>query len=414
MKNYLIGILLLSNFFPIKAQTITTVAGGNGSGSAADQFDSPVSIYVDDSDNIYVADVFNNRIQKFPPNSTSATNGITVAGGNGSGSEPNQFNYPTGIFLDKQGYLFVADYNNYRIQKFPPGSDSTTNGITVAGGNGGGADSNQLSFPFAVFVDAAGYLFVADQNNQRIQKFPPGSTSATNGVTVAGGNGFGNDSNQLAYPTAVFVDGYGDLFVADNENGRIQEFPSGSDSTTDGVTVAGEMDTGSAANQLSFPSGLFVDGRGNIYVSDELNNRIQKFPPNSVSGTNAVTVAGGNGIGVGEDQLYYPAGIYLNAYGDIYIVDEYNQRIQKWSPTTGLAEVIKNSEIKLYPNPTTGTFTLETANSIHQPFTIYDMLGNKVWQDIITADKQVVELKGLAAGMYTLSVKDSVMKLMVE
>ena len=89
---------------------------------------------VDKSFNIYVADEVNNRIQKFPQGSSKATNGVTIAGGNGIGSHADQLSSPMGIFVDNGGNIYVVDAGNNRIQKFQAGSDSTTNGVTVAGG----------------------------------------------------------------------------------------------------------------------------------------------------------------------------------------------------------------------------------------------------------------------------------------
>src|SRR2546421_6970263 len=95
-------------------------------------------------------------------------NGITVAGGNGYGSAANQFSFPHGVFVDASGNIFVADLYNHRIQKWAPGA---TQGITVAGGNGYGSAANQLYFTYGVFVDANGNIFVADLVNNRIQKW---------------------------------------------------------------------------------------------------------------------------------------------------------------------------------------------------------------------------------------------------
>ena len=95
-----------------------------------------------------------------------ATEGVTVAGGNGKGSAANQFNVATGITLDASGNLYVADYNN-RIQKWEPGA---TEGVTVAGGNGKGSAANQLDFPRGIALDASGNIYIVDMNNHRIQK----------------------------------------------------------------------------------------------------------------------------------------------------------------------------------------------------------------------------------------------------
>ncbi len=130
---------------------------------------------------------------------TTAT-GATIAGGNGNGAASNQLSSPSGVFVDGSGNVYVSDQFNHRIQKWAPGA---TSGTTVAGGNGVGAAANQLRAPFGVFVDGSGNVYVSDQDNHRIQKWAPGATS---GATVAGGNGYGAAANQLYRPTGVFVD----------------------------------------------------------------------------------------------------------------------------------------------------------------------------------------------------------------
>ncbi len=304
-----------------------TVAGGNGMGLSSNQLNGPFGIFIDAMGSIYVADRLNNRIQKFAPGSTSLTSGTTVAGGNGQGSNANQLDNPIGVFLDTQGNLFVSDNNNQRVQKFPPGSTSATNGITVAGGNGTGTAGNQFAYPWGIFVDLSGNLFVVDQQNNRVQEFPSGSTSATNGVTVAGGLNWGNGANQLANPIGIFVDGNNNMFISDNGNSRIQEWPVGA---PNGKTIAGGNGSGSALNQFSAPNAIFVDGSGNVFVSDESNNRVLKFPPGSTSTTNGLIVAGGNGLGSAPNQLSAAAGVYLDVAGNIFVSDYSNNRIQEW------------------------------------------------------------------------------------
>ncbi|MBE0639580.1 MAG: T9SS type A sorting domain-containing protein, partial [Bacteroidales bacterium] len=147
-----------------------------------------------------------------------AISGTTVAGGNGYGSNANQLAYPYDVFVDGSGNIFIADRNNHRIQKWAPGA---TSGATVAGGNGSGSAANQLAYPIGVFVDGAGTIFIADQSNHRIQKWAPGATS---GATVAGGNGYGSNANQLYSPFGVHVDGSGNIFIADYSNHRIQKW----------------------------------------------------------------------------------------------------------------------------------------------------------------------------------------------
>jgi sugar lactone lactonase YvrE len=399
MKKYLSLVFLAVLFSITKAQTITTVAGGNGQGNAANQFDGATAVFLDNSGNIYVSDYSNNRVQKFPANSTSATSGVTVAGGNGSGSAANQIN-PEGIYVDAAGNLYVADNANNRIQKFPTGSTSSTNATTLCGGNGTGTAANQLNYPGSVFVDGSGNIYVADENNRRIQKFPSGSTSSTNGITVAGGNGSGFAGDQLNLPYSVFLDNSGYLYVADTYDDQIQKFPPNSTSSSYAVTVA--------SHQLNSPYGIFVDSSGYVYVADYGNNRVQKFPPNSDSSTVGITVAGGNGAGSNANQLDGPSGIYVAGNGDIYVADGNNNRIQKWSSgANSIATISTEGNINLYPSPNNGSFILQSSNNIGREYIIHDVIGKTVAQDVIVADRHTVTLKNMSPGIYTLDITGS-------
>ena len=289
-----------------------TVAGGNGQGAAGNQLSSPWTVFVDGSQNVYVADADNKRIQKWAP---GATSGITVVDDNGA---VNQM-VPYGVYVDKSDNIYVANFVTHRIQKWLP---AATTGITVAGGNGQGAAADQFNSPVGVYVDAAGNLYVTDYNNNRIHKW---LFNATSGMTIAGGNGAGPAASQLDHPNGdVNVDANGNVYIADGGNYRVVKWAPGA---TVGVTVAGGNGAGSAANQLNGVGGIFVDAAGNIYIADASNHRVQKWAPGATSG---VTVAGGNGQGSAANQLKFPNDVFVAANGDMYIADFYNFRIQKW------------------------------------------------------------------------------------
>jgi gliding motility-associated-like protein len=339
------------------AVTIQTVAGGNGSGSDADQTVFPQDVFVDSTGAIYVLVV--DRVTWFPSNSGSATNGIVFAAGQGRGNADNQLDAPNGIFVDKEGSIYISDSHNNRIQKWRPRAAS---GTTVAGTGGGGLAPDQLLNPSSVFIDAKGNMYVSDNGNNRIQKFAPGSAI---GVTVAGGNGVGNAANQFNGVEKVVVDKAGYIYAADFGNNRVQRFPPGSTSATDGVIVAGGNGSGSAANQFDFTDGLYVDAAGNVYVSDQVNNRVQKWAPGASSG---VTVAGGNGAGALQTQLSSPRGIFVDRQGYVYVADAFNNRVQKW----GRHPLIDTTWIPLQAGTYTATVT-DTAGCtmISNPVIIY-------------------------------------------
>jgi sugar lactone lactonase YvrE len=145
-------------------------------------------------------------------------------------------------------------------------------------------------------------------------------------VTVAGGNGIGSTANKFNSPYGISIDASGNIYVVDQINQRVQEWLVGADS---GVTVAGGNGAGAAANQLNYPQGMFLDAGGNIYVADESNNRIQEWAPGASTG---ITVAGGNGAGSAADQLHFPRSVFLDASGNIYVADQNNARIQVFPP----------------------------------------------------------------------------------
>jgi sugar lactone lactonase YvrE len=407
MRRYLLMALSIVMVSMCHAQLITTVCGGNGYGGATDQLAYPYSICVDRSENIYVVDQNNNRVQKFPAGSTSATAGVTVAGGNGSGNEAFQLDAPTGIAIDSAGNIYVSDWGNNRVQEFLAGSTSQSNGLTVAGGNGPGYATFQLNAPEGLFIDKNNNLYIADADNNRIQMFPPGSTSGTGGITVAGGRGLGANAYQLSYPSGVYLDSSGSIYVADYLNNRIQKFPAGSDSTTNAVTVAGGNGMGDNSTQLNSPTDVKVDAAGNIFVADFYNNRTQKFPSNSDTTTSGVTVAGGNGLGDAADQLSDPSGIYVDSSGSIYIADYLNNRVQKWSASPAGINTIESNSISLYPNPNNGSFILNSTENIGKECSIYDMIARVVATQAITSNKQPIQLNALSAGSYILQIKGS-------
>lgn len=297
-----------------------TIAGGNGWGNAANQLMASYSMAKDAAGNLYVLDLSGVRVIKFPPNSTSLTNGVVAAGGNGYGTALNQFDSPSALFVDGAGNLYVTDKT--RILKFPPGSTSATNGTIVAGGSEGTA-LNQFKYAFDVWVDAAGYIYVYDEYNYRVMKFPPNSTAGTNGVVVAGGNGAGTNLDQFLSATSLCVDNYGNVYVADATypTRRVVKWAPGA---TSGVIVGN-----SDFNQFSYGSTLFIDAAGNLYLNDPNGHRVLKWDP--VAATTTI-VAGGNGNGGGADQLRYPRDVYVDADGYVYVLDNNNFRVQKIVP----------------------------------------------------------------------------------
>lgn len=287
----------------------------------------PTKAMEDSAGYLYAADYYNDVIVRFPPHSTDTTIGTVVAGLVSVGSGALYLNGAIDIFVTPGGEIYVLDTGHARVQKYPAHSTAFTAGVTVAGGNGDGNALNQFSGAQSIYVDNTGNIYVADGNNNRILKFPAGSTSATNGIVVAGGNGSGTANNQFHQPKGVYVDAAGNIFVSDFYNHRVQKFPPNGTSATNGTTVAGGNGIGRAANQTSYPWGLTGDAAGNLYVAEFGNHRVQKFPDGSTSATNGITVAGdANNV----TYIMKTTGVSLDKDGAVIVADWGNYNVQRW------------------------------------------------------------------------------------
>jgi sugar lactone lactonase YvrE len=225
------------------------------------------------------------------------------------------FRYPTGIVLSNAGDIYVADTENNCIQKLS--SDGT---FQIKWGTRGNNDG-QFKSPEGIAVDSFGNIYVADTGNCRIQKFTSGGTFLTKwGI-------YGSDDGQFDHPMDVKVDNFGNVYVVDSDspmivntkNQRIQKF------TSDGVFVAKWGIYGSEDGQFNHPSGVAVDLMGNIYVADARNKRIQKFASNG-----SFLIKWGTS-GSGDGQFQIPRGIAIDKSGNVYVADAANNLIQKFT-----------------------------------------------------------------------------------
>ena len=264
----------------LRAQTIiTTVAGGTADGVAATSvaLNRPSEMAFDSAGNLYIVDSSNNVIRKVHAGITTtvAGNGDSGYSGDGGAATSATFSGPTGVAVDAAGNLYIADPNNDRIRKVD------VNGIitTVAGirlgysGDGGPATSALLNNPGAVAVDAAGNLYIADSGNSRIRKVDTNgiiTTVAGNGTAGFAGDGGAATSAQIRSPQAIAVDAAGNLYIADYRNNRVRKVSVGGIITT----VAGNggggspVDGGQATSTgLPDPIGVALDAAGNLYIS---------------------------------------------------------------------------------------------------------------------------------------------------
>lgn len=360
---------------------ISTVAGNgalrfSGDGEPATSASmGPKGIAADGSGHLLIADRYNNRIRKINGNTGIIT---TIAGrasvGDGEIASQAMLNRSAGIFVTGTGDLIIADADNHRVRKV----DGQTGFISTVAGNGfkdefgrGGfsgdgtaATDARLNSPYGVFVDGAENLFIADAKNHRVRRVDAKtgsiSTVAGNGIKSDGGNGGPAAAAGLNDPVDVFVDGMGNLFIADAGNHRIKKIDIRTGTLT---TVAGDGyrdqtgkgrfsgDGGPATDaSLNRPESVFVDGAGNVFIADAGNHRIRKI--DSRTGIIA-TIAGdgfsdlwgrgrywGDGGLATQSSLYWPDGIFIDSGGNLFISDAGNHRVRKIDSRTGIIATV--------------------------------------------------------------------------
>jgi uncharacterized protein (TIGR03437 family) len=317
----------------------TGFSGDNGPATSA-QLNSPAGVAVDSAGNVYIADSGNNRIRKVSGGviATVAGNGTPGFSGDTGPATSAQLNGPAGLAVDSAGDLYIADHNNFRIRMVSNGVIATVAGDGTGGSSGDDipATSAQL-YPSYLAVDSAGNLYIASTFDTRIRQVANGviTTLAGNGTAGFSGDNGPATSAQLFSPAGVAVDSAGNLYIADTNNHRVRKVANGVITTVAGNGNGGfSGDSGPATNaQLYFPAGIAVDAAGNLYIADTFNYRIRK-----VSG-GAITTVAGNGIpGFSGDngpatsaQLNSPQGVAIDSAGNLYIADALDNRIRKVS-----------------------------------------------------------------------------------
>ena len=304
---------------------------------------SPYGVSVDVFGNLFLAEISNSRIRKVSTNgviTTIAGNGTNGYSGDGVPATNTSLCTPIDTILDASGNLFIADENNYRIRKVSTNGIIMTvagNGTNVFSGDGGPATKAGLSHPIGIALDSCGNLFISDNAANRVRKVDTNgfiTTVAGNGSPGYSGDGGAASKASLNSPTSVAVDAFGNLFFTELGNFRIRKVD------TNGIitTVAGNGtsgysgDGGPATNaNLSPLLGLYMDAFGNLFISDSFNNRVRKVNVNGI----ITTVAGngspsysGDGGAAANAGLNAPRGVVVDSSGNLFIADSGNSRIR--------------------------------------------------------------------------------------
>jgi trimeric autotransporter adhesin len=272
--------------------TISTVAGngtatyaGDGLPAVEASLVGPNGLAFDTVGNLYIADTHSFRVRRVDASgiiSTFAGTGTSAGfGGEGEPATLTPLNSPQGVVADTQGNVYISDTGHNRVIQV----DIAGNIHTVAGtgtpGDAGGSSLAELYGPTGLALDAAGNLFIADTQNQRICMLAPGGTTSTvagNGTAGFSGDGGAALAAELNYPSAVAVDANENLYIADTGNNLVRIVtPDGNIATIAGTGAAAyNGDTGAALQiALDNPGGVALDGQGNVYVADTGNDRVR-------------------------------------------------------------------------------------------------------------------------------------------
>jgi len=347
----------------VPAFTISTYGGtvgtpgyaGDGGPPSLAEFNQPMGLWFVNG-NLYIGDQVNDRARYVTGGnvSTLAGDGSSGYSGDQATATDAELYSPTFLITDSTGNLYIGDTQNNVVREV---NNSNGDIFTFAGdnalgagynGDGNGALSAQLNSPAGLAFDSAGNLYIADSGNNVIRIVWAANQSQLLGNinTFAGdtnpdfaGDGGPALSAEMNHPTAILFDHHGNLYIADTLNNRIRII------TTDGNinTFAGNGTAGYAGDgglaisaELYRPTGLALDAAGNLYIADSFNNVIRVVLTNgliyTVAGTGGIAGYAGDGGPATLAQLNYPTGIAFDNSGDLLVSDTNNSLIRQLTP----------------------------------------------------------------------------------
>lgn len=435
MTKWFLILFITCAYNNLQAQVIINTIAGQGKtagfsgdgGLAIDaKLNHPENVCINKYGDIYIVDAENNRIRKIIAATGIITTiaGTGVAGYNGDNIPATnaQLFIPMDICIDTAENIFVSDILNRRIRKInsKTGVISTIagNGTQGNSGDGGQATDAQINGVTGLSTDKNGNLYLADNDNNNVRMIDVQtgviSTIAGTGITgYNGDNGLATNAT-LHQPCQISLNSRGDIFISDNINNAIRRVDHETRiiTTIAGTGTEGHSGDGGPATSANLrkPYGISVDYNDNLFIAEFWNGVVRRIDDKTGI---IITVAGFDTVGYSGDggpataARIAPAGISVDKHGTIFISDYGNHCIRKVYDSsqhyTQVNNVAKN-EVKIYPNPASDELIVEGAEGAEVK--VYNVIGHCVMHMEKLKKTQVINIARLVPGTYVVSVVD--------
>ena len=268
-------------------------------------------MYIDRNDTLYICDTDNNRIQKWIQ---GATSGTTVAGtvGNTAGSTAILLQKPRDLNFDDNGFMYVIDYENHRVQRFPPNSSAGTSGTTVAGTGSPSGSLNALKHPTSIDIDDDFNLYILDAENKRVVQWAPNAAVGTLLITD-------NDLNN-AQDILLATNSSNQVYISYTSKNLINSWMFNTSSSTLFLSLS---QVNGSQSTLNSPNGIILDPYGNLYVANSQNDPVVMYCQNFTVGT---VVADDTTLSINQ-----PIDVAFDSNLNLYLLDQNNGRVIKYT-----------------------------------------------------------------------------------
>ena len=342
--------------------------------------------------------------------------GVPGYTGDGGAATTAKINYSSGITVDGSGNIYISDWGNSCIRKVNSAGVITTvagNGTAGYTGDGGPATLAEINAPDQIYADNVGNVYFAEYVNHIIRKISTAgiiSTVAGNGTSGYSGDGGQATAAELNNPIGITLDGSGNLYISDFIDNRIRKVNTlGIISTFAGNGIAGYTGDGVAATatELYHPDYLITDGSGNVFFCDDGNQRVRKINTGGIIYTvagNGIAGYSSDGVPATASELFYPGTLGLDIIGNLYISDYSNQRIRKVN-TLGIISTFAGTGVAGY----SGDGIPATASELNNPIQVtLDNSGN-----ILISDSYNNRIRKVIIGNYPPFIAGTIQNLLV-